>query len=64
MSIHTHRKLVLKFMFIPSCFRISFFYSEFFNSVFSFQLDSDALDDFATELSKNHNFDRGEVRDV
>ena len=36
----------------------------FSNSVFSFQLDADALDGFATELSKNHNFDLGEVRDV
>ena len=52
-------------MFIPSCFRISFLLSVIFaNSAFSFQLDSDALDDFATELSKNHNFDRDEVRDV
>ena len=52
-------------MFIPFCSRISFvLFVICSSSVFSFQLDSDALDGFATELSKNHNFDRGEVRDI
>ena len=34
----------------------------FSNCVYSFQLDGDAIEHFATELSKNHGFDRGEVK--
>ena len=50
-------------MFIILRFRISsLLFLIFSQSVYSFQLDRDSLDDFATELSSNHGFDRGEVR--